>query len=153
MSDPAVGPCKAASAAYQHGEYATALRAIRPLAERGGANATFVLGTMYEEGAGVSQEYAAARKSYELAADRGNVEAQNALAELYQTGNGMPLDYALAYMWLDIAAATGDVARASASRLGRDNVAAKMTRDQIADVQSGAEHWTPARTPTPTPSL
>ena len=46
-------------------------------------------------------------------------------------------------MWFDIAAAKVDVANASISRLGRDNVAAKMTVDQIADAQGRAENWVP----------
>ncbi len=50
------GPLEDATAAYQHGDYATALRLSRPLAEQGHARAQITLGTMYAEGKG-TQDY------------------------------------------------------------------------------------------------
>jgi TPR repeat protein len=44
----AAGPLEDAGAAYQRGDYPTALRLIRPLAEQGNAVAQFNLGLMYE---------------------------------------------------------------------------------------------------------
>jgi uncharacterized protein len=41
----AAGPLDDATAAYARGDYATALRFIRPLAERGDANARYNLGS------------------------------------------------------------------------------------------------------------
>jgi len=49
-------------AAHQRGDYATALKSFRPLAEQGVAEAQFGLGFMYGEGLGVSQDYAEAMK-------------------------------------------------------------------------------------------
>ncbi len=43
-------------AAYMRGDYATALRELRPLAEQGDANAQFNLGLMYDDGRGVPQD-------------------------------------------------------------------------------------------------
>ncbi len=40
-------------AAAKRGDYATALREWRPLAEQGNANAQLLLGTMYDEGLGL----------------------------------------------------------------------------------------------------
>ncbi len=51
-------------AAYQRGDYATALREWRPLAEQGHAPAQFILGIMYEDGQGVPQDYAETLKLY-----------------------------------------------------------------------------------------
>jgi TPR repeat protein len=42
-------------AAYERGDYATALRELRPLAEQDAA-AQFLLGLMYDEGRGVPQD-------------------------------------------------------------------------------------------------
>ena len=47
-------------AAYQRGDYATALREWRPLANQGNAAAQSNLGRMYEAGKGVPQYYAQA---------------------------------------------------------------------------------------------
>ncbi len=44
---------EAGLAAYSRGDYATALKEYRPLAEQGDAVAQFALGSMYENGRGV----------------------------------------------------------------------------------------------------
>ena len=51
----AAGPYEDAVAAFGRGDYATALRLIRPLADQGNARAQSDLGVMYEEGLGVVQ--------------------------------------------------------------------------------------------------
>ncbi len=51
-------------AAYNRGDYATALREWRPLAEQGDASAQLNLGSMYDAGVGVSQDYAEAVRWY-----------------------------------------------------------------------------------------
>jgi hypothetical protein len=46
--DPAgAGPVEDAAAAYKRGDYATAMRLFRPLADEGDASAQVVLGFMY----------------------------------------------------------------------------------------------------------
>ncbi len=57
-------------AAFNRGEYATAFREFRPLAEQGTAEAQFNLGRVYGEGLGVPQDYAEAHMWYNLAASR-----------------------------------------------------------------------------------
>ncbi len=57
-------------AADQRGDYATALREWRPLAEQGNAEAQFNLGSMYYHGYGVPQDYVQAHMWYNLAASR-----------------------------------------------------------------------------------
>jgi hypothetical protein len=63
------GPLDDAQAAYNRGDYATALQLIRPLADQGDARAQSILGLMYESGRGVPQDYAEAVKWYRKAAD------------------------------------------------------------------------------------
>jgi len=63
-------------AAYESGDYATALREFRPLAEQGHANAQFHMGVTYAEGVGVPKDYKTAMKWFTLAAEQGNASAQ-----------------------------------------------------------------------------
>ncbi len=57
-------------AAAKRGDYATALRELRPFAEQGNAKAQYSLGLMYRTGLGVPQDYAEALQWYNLAASR-----------------------------------------------------------------------------------
>ena len=52
----AAGPLEDATAAYDRGDYATALRLLRPLADQGDASAQFNLGVMYDNGRGRAAE-------------------------------------------------------------------------------------------------
>lgn len=56
-------------AAFNRGDYSTALRRWTPLAEQGIANAQNNLGVMYNAGRGVPQDYAEAVRWYRLAAE------------------------------------------------------------------------------------
>ena len=67
---------KVGGAAYDRGDYATALKEFRPLAEQGNADAQFNLGFMYENGLGVPQDYAEAVKWYRNAAEQGYAQGQ-----------------------------------------------------------------------------
>src|SRR5271163_448390 len=73
----AAGPIEDASAAYERGDYTTALRLLRPQADRGVAEAQYELGFMYYGGLGVPQSYVDAVKWYHIAADHGVVQAQH----------------------------------------------------------------------------
>ena len=95
-------------AAYERGDYATALKEFRPLAEQGNADGQFNLGLMYDLGRGVTQSYAEAWKWYRLAAEQGNAEAQNNLGYMFDNGEGVPQDYAEALKWYRKAAEQGD---------------------------------------------
>ena len=90
--------------AYNRGDYATALKEWRPLAEQGDGVAQFNLGTMYNEGRGVAQDYIEAVKWYRLAAEQGDASAQYNLGALYYQGQGVPTDYTEAVKWFRLAA-------------------------------------------------
>lgn len=117
--------------AYSAGDYATALKEWRPLAEQGDAGAQFNLGVMYSQGQGVPQDYAEAVKWYRLAAEQGNAKAQFNLGVMYYNGRGVPQDYVQAHMWWNLAAAVGHKDAA----YNRDIVARQMTPSQIAEAQ------------------
>ena len=61
--------------AIKNGDFATALKEFRPLAENGDAVAQFHLGFLYASGSGVPQDYAEALRWYRSSADRGNASA------------------------------------------------------------------------------
>ena len=94
--------------AYNAGDYQTALRELRPLAEQGVAIAQFNLGVMYDKGQGVPQYYAEAVRWYRLAAEQGDADAQFNLGVIYNNGRGVPQDYAEAVRWYRLAAEQGD---------------------------------------------
>ncbi|MFT5446561.1 MAG: hypothetical protein ACI9DC_001730 [Gammaproteobacteria bacterium] len=79
-------------AAAQRGDFATAMREWRPLAEAGNAYAQTSLGNMYANGNGVPEDDAEAVKWYRLAAAQGNADAQTNLGVMYDKGQGVPED-------------------------------------------------------------
>jgi TPR repeat protein len=71
----AAGPLEEGETAYQSGNYETALRLVRPLAEQGNARAQFDLGVIYNNGRGVPQDYVLSYMWFNLSAARGEPEA------------------------------------------------------------------------------
>jgi TPR repeat protein len=107
VGSAAAGPFEDGTAAYQKGDFATALRLMRQLADQGIAKAQYALGVMYYNGQGVPQDYAQAVNWYRKAADQGLAVAQFNLAIMYYTGEGVPQDYAQAFSWYRKAADQG----------------------------------------------
>src|SRR5215471_10096284 len=98
----------AAVAAYRRGDYAAAVKLLKPLAEQGDARAQFNLGFMCDKGRGVPQDYATALSWYRKAAEQGHSSAQTNLGFMYSQGRGVPQDYATALSWYRKAAEQGD---------------------------------------------
>ena len=69
------GPLEDANAAIKRRDYPTAVRLIRPLAERGDANAQYNLGVLYDNGLGVPQDRVRAYMWLNLAAMQGRESA------------------------------------------------------------------------------
>ena len=94
------GPQEDGLNAYQRGDYATAMRLLRPFAEKGNVVAQFDLGVMYaSDGQGVKQDNAEAVKWYRKAANQGYAKAQAGLGFMYERGQGVQQDYAEAVKW------------------------------------------------------
>jgi TPR repeat protein len=144
----AAGPFEDANAAYRDGDYATALRLYRPLADQGNDDAQAALGAMYELGYGVTQDFTAALTWFRKAADQGNDDAQAALGAMYELGYGVPQDYVQAHMWFNLVGArTSDDKKRDFAVKYRDAIAAKMTSVQIAEAQKLAREWKPTKQP------
>lgn len=91
--------------AYERGDFVTAVKEWRSLAEQGDPNAQGLLGVSYEKGKGVPQDYQQAAKWFRLAADQGHPLAQLNLGWLYARGTGVPQDFVQARQWYEKAAA------------------------------------------------
>ncbi|HYD98225.1 MAG TPA: tetratricopeptide repeat protein, partial [Alphaproteobacteria bacterium] len=80
-------------AAYSRGDYAGALRILRPLADQGRAESRHILAVMYLNGQGVPQSGGEAVRWFRAAADQGFVPSQISLGRLYEHGQAVPQDY------------------------------------------------------------
>ena len=94
-------------AAYQRGDYATALKEFEPLAEQGYAGAQYNLGLMYDKGHGFAQDYKQASQWYRKAAEQGFTNAQHNLGQLYHLGQGVVQEHKEAVRWFRKASEQG----------------------------------------------
>jgi len=146
MTAPAWTGFDEAVAAYQRGDYATAIRKFRPLAEQGNAEAQFNLGIMYDNGQGFPRDDAEAVKWWRKAAEQGNASAQFNLGFMYYDGLGVPQDYVQAHMWFNLAASRHPPGeRRDKAVKNRDIVAEMMTPAQISEAQKLAREWKPKK--------
>lgn len=151
-------------AAYQAGDYATALQEWGPLAEQGNAEAQYSLGFMYWFGHGVLHDDAEAAKWYKRASLQGMAKASLNLGIMYSgtegvhwhklavkqgskvssgflgraylgNGTGVLQDYVSAHMWFNIGAANGD----QLSKIQRDGLAKLMSQADVSEAQRRAE--------------
>ncbi len=95
--------------AYTEGDYETALKEWRPLAERGFTLAQYNLGRMYYNGDGVAQNYKEAKKWFDRAAAQEYAPAQTSVGILYDEGQGVRRDYKEAMKWYRFGAEQGHV--------------------------------------------
>jgi hypothetical protein len=127
-------------------DYAEAAKWYRQAAEQGHAEAQNRLGEMYDQGQGVKRSKAEAVKWYRKAAEQGHAKAAYKLGLRYMRSarHGASKDRVQAFMWL----------RVAASRLGpddrnlqdqalklRNEIAAKMTAQEIAEAERLASEW------------
>ena len=94
--------------AAQRGDYATAIKEWKPLAEQGDAAAQFNVGVMHERGKGVLKDNSEAAKWYELSAEQGNAHAQYNLGLMYTKGDGVSHDVTEALKWYRLSVEQGN---------------------------------------------
>jgi TPR repeat protein len=169
----AAGPYEDGAAAARRGDYDTAMRLFRPLADQGDTSAQTYLAHLFW--VVIPPDYAAAASWYRKAAEHGNAFAQERLGFQYANGLGVTQDHAAAASWYRKAADQGhagaqerlgfqyanglgvpqddvtahmwfNLAAARGNRdaiKGRDMVAARMTPEQIAAAEKLAREWKP----------
>lgn len=94
--------------AANKGDYQTAFKEWKPLAEQGDSYAQYNLGIMYDNGQGIAQNYTQALYWYNKAAEQGHASAQFNLGSMYSNGQGVPQNYTQAIFWYKKAAEQGD---------------------------------------------
>lgn len=82
--------------------------AVRRQADRGSAEAQFLVGTAYDEGLGVAEDAAAAIPWFQKAAAQGHTLAEHNLGNAYAAGRGVITDAAEAVRWWLKAGGKGD---------------------------------------------
>jgi TPR repeat protein len=108
LAPPAAADFEAGYAAYQRGDFATALAEWQPLAEAGDPKAQFNLGVLYDEGKGVVRSRAMTIAWWEKAAAQRMPLALHNLAHLYLGGgDGASPDYDKAREYLELATKLG----------------------------------------------
>ena len=93
--------------AAQNGDFATALKEWKPLAEKGDAKSQTHLGILYYNGRGVLKDYKKAVKWLTQAAEQGEAEAQFILGEIYIEGKGALKSFKTAKYWVQLAYENG----------------------------------------------
>ena len=109
----AASPYEEGLAAYKKGEWETAYKLLKPIAETDTSQSAVAqqrLGLLTENGRGTAKDPAQAAKWYQKAADQGDMVAQGHLGRLYRLGIGVPRDAALASNWSIKAATQGNAA-------------------------------------------
>ncbi len=91
--------------AYLAGDYTTAMRIWRPLADQGDVVAAFNIGVLYAQGMGVGRDPREASRWYRRAAEAGYAPAQFNLGSAYMEGVGVAADKQQAVEWWRKAAA------------------------------------------------
>ncbi len=129
-----VSQADAVNAAYEKGDYATALRLLLPLAEQGDVRAQSAVGEIYYHGRGMPRDDIEAMKWFRRAGEQGEISAQFHLAEMYAQGQHVPQDFSEAFKWYRLAAEQGyaqaqynlGLAYAKGEGVPSDNVRAHM---------------------------
>jgi TPR repeat protein len=123
----------------------------KPLRERlmdralkGDAEAQFDLGKNFETGRiGLKKDLVQAEHWYREAANRGEPFAQASLGILYGFGKGVAPDLVQALMWYELAAEHTTGGDQTTITEMRDDLASKMTPEQIAEARKRAHEWKP----------
>jgi len=105
---PARSDFDAGMAAYERGEFETAMTEWLPLAEAGDTKAQYRVGRLHSHGEGVVQNYTTAAHWYERAANKGHIRALFNLGHIFWHGNGLPRNQTKAITWFRKAAVLGD---------------------------------------------
>jgi TPR repeat protein len=142
-SDPArLAQYRTGLSAYLNRDYAKALEAWRPLAERQTESSAvqLFLGFMHAGGLGLAKDPAAAAGWYRRAAEQDNMLAQIRLGFIYRRGEGVVQDPVQAYLWASLAARQDSHVQKVAQAL-QEALAAEMTPAEIEQAKRLTDAW------------
>ena len=123
---------------------AEAVKWWRRAAEQGNADGQFNVGYAYANGKGVPQDQAEAVKWYRKSADQGDADAQVEVAIAYYEGRGVRRNSVQSYKWLTLASSKPWSVDRDIDPPTIEEVASKMTPQQIARAQRLAKEWKPS---------
>ena len=132
------GPFENGFEAYERGDYSEAMTRCRRAADKGDANAVFLIGVMHFEGRGIPKDCSEAAKWFHHAAEMGDVDAQ--------------LSLGLQYLKARVCRGTtcwricGSTSRPRMAgwKAGRDIASLAMSRDQLAEAHRLTRDWKPS---------
>ncbi len=127
--------------AYDAGDFARAFEVWSVLAEKGDAEAQYLVGYLYDDGLGVEHNLAEAARWYRMAAEQQHVYAQFNLAIMYSDGIGLPRDPVEAYRWFMLAADTSDPIDRRDALYAADDVAMGMTKTELEQAERLIGAW------------
>ena len=107
LSAAASADAEKGMAAFQAGDYKTALKELNADVKKGDAEAMAMMSRLYAEGKGVKQDHKLAFQWMEKAAKAGSVHGQGSLAMFYSEGIGTAKDDARSLEWGRRAADSG----------------------------------------------
>lgn len=120
----------------------TALRWLRPAAEKGWVGAQYSLAKVLYRG---GLDYPEAARWYRAAADQGDTMAQFALGLMYRLGQGVRRDDVQSHLWFDLVASRtvpGQTLNTEANR-NRERVESRMTAENLVAARELARAWRP----------
>ena len=94
--------------ALRRNDFAAAANELRPLAERGDAEAQYRIGLMYEYGKGYPQDKTQGIVWFKKSAAQNHAAAQTELGIIYATGDGVKQDDAQAVAWFQKGSSLGN---------------------------------------------
>lgn len=94
-------------AAFDKGDFATAISEWTPLAEKGDVAAQYNLGVIYQNGRGVPRDNRQAFYWFRAAGEKGHPKAMLNVAFGYASGTGIGQNYQEAFIWMHKAADKG----------------------------------------------
>ncbi|HEY1716730.1 MAG TPA: tetratricopeptide repeat protein [Verrucomicrobiae bacterium] len=122
-------------------DYAEVVKQLRKEADQDVTEAQFDLKKSYFSQVRTGYENAKAVEWFWKAAEQNHAKAQGCLGLCYATGEGVPRDFIEAYKWFNLASIQG-IASATTHR---DDLAASMTPDQIAEAQKLSREFKPRK--------
>ncbi|HUZ06961.1 MAG TPA: tetratricopeptide repeat protein, partial [Candidatus Paceibacterota bacterium] len=122
-------------------DYAESVKQLRKGADQEVVEAQFDLNKCYFSKVRTDFENTQAVKWFWKAAEQNHAKAQGCLGLCYATGDGVPRNFIEAYKWFNLASIQGIVSATT----HRDNLAASMTPDQIAEAQRLSREFKPQK--------
>jgi hypothetical protein len=104
---PSTDAMNSGQAAYERGDYVSAMKNLSVAADQGHAAAYTLMGHLYRDGLGVAQDVGEAARHYTRGAELGYCAAQLSLARMYHIGGNLRRNEALAERWYREAAMRG----------------------------------------------